>query len=633
MSGFFSKIDGFLAAGKLKRYKPLPPRLQIEFDPPKAKEKKKEKVVALSRTPQVLLDVECFWNYFLVKFTRVSDGAIFDFEQTDYLRLEHEKLKSFLMRHEIVTFNGNIYDILIVRLALTGANCEELKQATNEIIQEDLTPYKFEKRYKLPKMDIKHIDIIGLLPGVGISLKIYGGRLHCTKMQDLPYHEDDELTEDEMDNVNEYCGNDLEVTGLALDELLEQIELRRVMSKKYGLDLLSKSDAQIAEEVIKSELSKLKGVQLKRPDISELSFYYTAPDFIQFVNPDLLAALDIMENEPFEVGMNGKVKMPKALADLKIKIGTSTYKMGMGGLHSMEKRAFHLSDERYIIEDWDVDGYYPEIILRCGLYPKRLGKEFLEVYRTLVVERLKAKSLGDVIKSGSLKIVVNGSFGKLGSPYSVLYAPELMIQVTVTGQLSLLMLIDMMERAGIHIVSGNTDGIVIKCPRDKEAKMHSILKYWQKVTRFKMSQTKYAGIWSRDINNYIAIKYDGSVKMKGCFSPSGLSKNPENEICTLAMIEYLKHGTHFEETIRACKDVRKFVTVRAVGNGGAFKNDFHLGKAIRWYHAAGEKGCIVNGKGEKVPMTDGVKPIMDLSVGFPKDIDYEWYVNKCKELF
>src|SRR3546814_14028970 len=50
----------------------------------------------------------------------------------------------------------------------------------------------------------------------------------------------------------------------------------------------------------------------------------------------------------------------------------------------------------------------------------------------------------------SLKIVINGSFGKFGSKYSILYAPNFLTQTTLTGQLSILLLIEMLEMAGIH---------------------------------------------------------------------------------------------------------------------------------------------------------------------------------------
>src|SRR5665648_505827 len=123
----------------------------------------------------------------------------------------------------------------------------------------------------------------------------------------------------------------------------------------------------------------------------------------------------------------------------------------------MEKR----TKDFYLI-DKDCTSYYPSIILGLRLYPTHMGDCFLEVYETIVNKRLEAKRNKDKVVANALKITINGSFGKLGSKYSNLYAPDLLIQVTLTGQLALLMLIEMIEGIGISIVSGNTDGIVIK---------------------------------------------------------------------------------------------------------------------------------------------------------------------------
>jgi len=634
--------EGFFSSVELKKCIPLPPRPQVKFPLPEPK--KEVKASPVDQHSILFMDIECYINYFLVKFLRLSDGKFYSFERTEHQELDYDGIEQLLDDYEIVTFNGVKFDIPMLRLSLEGATCNELKRAANSLIVGGLTPYNFAKEYELPDFEVSHIDLIELLPGI-VSLKIYGGRLHCEKMQDLPIEENATLTDSDMDDIDLYCGNDLDVTKLIYKKLLPQIELRRSMSKRYKLDLLSKSDAQIAEEVLKSEITKTKGVKLERPEVVSGTFNYKAPHFINFTNPKLNAALKIVETEPFTIGSNGRITMPEELRKLKINIGRSTYQMGMGGLHSTEKKAFHISDDKFSIYDWDVASYYPAIILGCGLYPKNVGKEFLQVYRDIVNERLNAKRSGDKIKADSLKITINGTFGKLASPYSVLYAPELMVQVTVTGQLALLMLIDMMESRGFSVVSANTDGIVIKCPKGEERKMHSVINLWSKTTGFEMESAQYAGLYSRDVNNYIAIKTDGEVKYKGCFAPAGIAKNPENEICTIALVEYLKYGIPFEKTIRNCADITKFITVRSV-NGGAVKNGQYLGKAIRWYHnidSTVEKvtsritgdavGIRYKTNGNLVPMTEGVRPIMDLSVPFPQDVDYDWYIGKCRELF
>lgn len=235
------------------------------------------------------------------------------------------------------------------------------------------------------------------------------------------------------------------------------------------------------------------------------------------------------------------------------------------------------------------------------------------------------------VETESKKIQINGSFGKFGSPYSKLYSPTLLIQTTVTGQLSLLMLIEQLESEGIPVVSANTDGIVIKCPRDKIALMELIVLEWEVATGFETEATEYLALYSRDVNNYVAIKPDG-FKVKGVYAPAALQKNPTNEIVTKAVIEFLQKGIPVEQTIHGCTDITKFVSVRTV-KGGAVKDGAYLGKAVRWYYALGELGTInykVNGY--TVPRTEGAKPLMDLPEAFPDDVDLDWYIAEAQSI-
>jgi len=104
-----------------------------------------------------------------------------------------------------------------------------------------------------------------------------------------------------------------------------------------------------------------------------------------------------------------------------------------------------------------------------------MADHFQTIYQKILDDRLAAKNSGDSVTSNTIKIVLNGSFGKLGSKWSILYAPRLLLQVTLTGQLALLMLIEMIEDAGIPVVSANTDGIVIKCPANRKSELDNIV--------------------------------------------------------------------------------------------------------------------------------------------------------------
>lgn len=582
--------------------------------------------------PQAVFDIECYKNYFLVMFMRLSDNVPVAFERTETDELDTYQIEKIINKYEIIGFNSNSYDIPLLKLALKGASCRLLKHASDDLIENDIKPYKFTEKYELPETKIDTVDIIEICKGKA-SLKVYGGRLHCRKLQDLPIEPSAEIFPEDRKELQKYCYNDLTTTARLLEEVTPHLNLRREMGTEYGIDLRSKSDAQIAEAVIKSELERMTGVRVGKISVSNKEFWYDVPEFIVPYTNKLNKVLEILDKEAFIVNnVNGKIEMPKELADMKISIGSSVYQMGIGGLHSTEHSVYHLADKNTLLCDWDVASYYPSIILNCELFPRQLGRPFLDVYKKIVDERLEAKKLKNKVKADSLKITINGSFGKLGSPYSALYSPKLMIQVTVTGQLALLCLIDRLEAHGIPVVSGNTDGIVLKCPINKETKMKEIIKWWEELTGFVMERADYSALYSRDVNNYIAVKTDGKVKTKGCFSSSSIDKNPQNEICYIALIKYLTENVPFIETIKDCRDITKFVTVRNV-KGGAVKGRLYLGKAVRWYYARNINSTInYKSNGNTVPRTFGARPLMEITGLFPGDVDYSWYERECNDL-
>ncbi len=597
---------------------------------------------------KLVFDVECFGNYFLIAFMSITLEKVVFMELSHKTHLDIPKLTWVLQNFCVVGFNSRNYDMIITALAVKSCSTAQMKAATTSIIEHNKRGWEVLRHYKAKGLKIDHIDLIEVAP-LFASLKIYGGRMHTLKMQGLPFDPNAVLTDLQVDIVRWYCINDLQVTRELYQKVKLDITLRESMGVQYRQDLRSKSDAQIAEAVIGAEVVALNGCKAHRPVIEPgTSYHYQIPDFIRYSTPLMNGVLNIVRSTPFVVSEYGNVGLPQELKDLKITINQSTYRMGIGGLHSTEKKAAHFSTPEVMLKDVDVVSYYPWIILILELFPHQLGANFLQVYRDLVITRVAAKRAGDKRTANSLKIVVNGSFGKLGSKYSILYSPDLLIQVTITGQLSLLMLIERLELANIPVVSANTDGIVIKCPRDHEANMNAIVKQWEIDTGFETEEALYAALLSRDVNNYLAIKEPSTwkegavlrdkVKTKGIFVAAGLSKNPQNEICIDAILELLLDGIPLQDTIRECKNITKFLNVRTV-KGGAVKLDEngqfqgYLGKAIRWYYAQDERGEIVYAKsGNKVPKSDGARPLMDIPEQFPNDIDFEWYERESMKI-
>ncbi len=650
--------------------------------------------------PVAFYDTECFPNYWLLKF-RPRGQQAYSFRiyaGQHFGPVERERIAKLFDLFTTVSFNGNYYDVPMISATLAGYTVEQLKWLNDRIIVDKVKPWELG----LPEWKpADHIDIMEVAPGMG-SQKQYAGRIHYKTMRDLPYEPDHYLTSAEVPEVDTYCENDLSVLEALYDALAPQIEQREALSKRYGLDLRSKSDAQVAEAVLRRRCEQATGQRIYKPEIDwNLKFRYKVPPFIAYSMPQLQRALELVREAIFSLGPSGAVEMPKQLEGLEITINRSTYKMGIGGLHSQEKKLVAVSGPHNVIRMPDVASYYPNLILNSGEWPPAMGPTFLVEYGSIKDERLADKALqGKLKKAGDTsskeyaaarvgneggKIMINGTFGKTGSPYSVLFAPQMLIQTTITGQLSLLMLIEWHEAYGIPVISANTDGIVIDCPRDKLNVSEYLIEEWQRRTGLEMETDDYVALYARDVNNYFAIKTPDDVKRKGEYAKAGLAekKNPDVEICADAVAEFLAKGTPIAFTIAACRDITKFVTIQKVAGGAvkmwgegprkgarvmdmaatlqqhgwtkegrkwrkgdaltdattAYHSCFtpqtpeYLGKVVRWYYSTQAPGPIVYASnGNTVSLSYGSRPCMVLPETFPDDVDYAWYIAKAESM-
>ncbi len=648
------------------------------------------------KRPIAFYDTECFPNYWLLKFRprgsqaysfRLHTGQSFDNVTAGRIRLLFDAYCA-------VSFNGNYYDVPMMTAALSGYTAEQLKWLNDRIILEKAKPWELGLPEWKPS---DHIDVMEVAPGAG-SQNQYAGRIHYKTMQDLPYDPAHYLAEHEVIDVDIKCENDLGKLEAIFDALAPQIKMREKLGLRYGIDLRSKSDAQIAESVLKRRCEQATGQRIYKPEIDwNLKFRYKVPAFISYAMPQLQRALELVRQSIFQIGANGTVDMPPQLDGLEIVIGQSTYKMGIGGLHSQEKKLVAVSNATHQIRMPDVASYYPNLMLNSGEFPPALGPEFLNEFKDIKDTRLLAKSLAKKLKKGTVeyedastedgggKIMINGTFGKTGSPYSVLFAPTMLIQTTVTGQLSLLMLIEWHERYEIPVISANTDGIVINCPREKLHISEALIAEWEKRTGLEMETDDYLAIYARDVNNYFAIKNPDDIKRKGEYAKGGLveKKNPDVEICADAAAEFLAKGVPVEYTIASCRDITKFVTIQKVNGGGvkmwgegarknarvmdmvgtlqscgwikdgrkwrkgdsvtdattAYQSCFapqtpeYLGKVVRWYYSTQAPGPIVYASnGNTVSLSYGARPCMTLPDELPDDIDYAWYINNAESM-
>jgi hypothetical protein len=629
-------------------------------------------VTEMEKRPIAYMDLETYRNYFLCKFLLEDTNTFLEYTLLPEKPLNIIAILGVLARYTIVTFNGNNYDCPILSLALTGASNQQLKDANDMIITRNMKPWDFRDAYKveLPSY-ADHIDIMEVIPGVRISLKKYMGIAHCPTVQDLPIDPSSDISMLDRVRLTTYCGNDLRGTQTLFKIAIEKewIPLREHITETIGIDVRSKSDAQIAEAIMKARLGfKPAGRYVQ----SGYEFTYRMSSCVAFQTEQLQEVQRIVATSPFRVldkdqetgeidavtgtKLKSGIKMHADIAKIRVKLGNSVYKFGAGGLHSQEHGVYYVTDEQHVICDIDVGSFYPRIKITQRLFPEQCGPQELVIYEGVYNERMEAKRAKRKKEANSKKIVLNGAFGKLGSKYSkVFYAPEHLMQITISGQLYLLMLIEAFELNGIEVVSANTDGIVTRCHRLKIPLRNQLIKDWEVRTQMEMEFTDYKGIYLRDVNNYFAITTDGEIKRKGVFTkaevgsgPSG-SKAPHREISLDAAIAYVADGTPLEHTVYRCTDIRKFITVRDVKGGGVRylhtdterepfdphvpENMEVLGKVVRWVYRRDYTGSInYKTNGNKVADSTGAWPVMTLPDRLPDWIDYEYYIAHAREI-
>ncbi len=575
---------------------------------------------ALPHGRVLTFDIECYINYFLITFHDPLTGEFWEFEKfNDSTGMNLGAVLLIMTHNTLISFNGIGYDMPMTTPAiLDNATNAEMKFISDDIIVR-------KKKHKSAIVS-DHIDIAPVCP-LTAAMKMYGARSGFKALQELPLPPDTVLTFEQKEEIRKYCRKDVQLTWHLYKQVEEQIELRKELSAKYDIDMRSMSDPQIAEAIIAQYLSK-QGVKPKKRTKKVLPFAYRVPEWVSFETKEFQAALDNVKKARFVVDKDGYAVLPTELSEAFMFVNGRTYQFGIGGLHSQEENCITIAAEDEMFGEFDVGSMYPSIIIEQGLFPFHLSPVFLAVYSGIKDERMEAKGV-DPTKAQTYKIVLNGSYGKFGSKYSFLYSPELLIQTTITGQLSLLMLIERMHLAGGDVVSANTDGVNVKFKKDNADRIFAVQKWWEETTSYMLEFTQYDATFNRDVNNYIAIKTKGGIKGKGTYGEPSLSKNPQTPIVNTAIIELLSNGTPMEETIRACNDPFMFTSCQKVG-GGCNKDGEQIGELVRWYYSTSTETAIqCSSRNGKVPKTDGALPALDLPEGLWDDLDFDWYLKEA----
>jgi len=555
--------------------------------------------------------------------------------------------------HYFVGYNNLRFDAQVVEWIIRNHNgwheysalevCALIAQKAADIIHDanfDVFP-----EFKEEWLSFKQIDLFKVHhydnKNRRVSLKRLEFEMDLENIEEMPiHHSKTNMTDDEIELTIDYCRNDIYATyefylitiGETNHPLYKgnnQIELRQDIEAEFGIPCINYSDSKIGDEMIKkfycqekhipySELPK-KGYFRK-----EIRMRDCIADYVVFQTPELQSFLKRMKKNVF--GMQDDFKE-------SIEFYGNTYSFMKGGLHTENKPKIFEADAETKIIDWDVSSYYPAIIISNDRYPKHLGKEFLRGYKAMFDKRLELKPLAKTDKKikgivGALKLAVNSVYGKSSDMQNWIYDRQLTMFTTITGELSLMMLIEAYELSGIRIISANTDGVTIMVTNALMDKMHEINKWWMDLTTYELEDTNYKKIIFSTVNDYLAIKTDGEIKKKGDFlTDFELHKNKSARIVPIALEHYYVNDVPVATTIRNHTNIYDFA-LRQKASSNFHYEGTQAGKVtvynklIRYY---------VSKTGEKLMKIKN--PDCDTNAADASQVEAgEWVMHVCNKL-
>lgn len=324
----------------------------------------------------------------------------------------------------------------------------------------------------------------------------------------------------------------------------------------------------------------------------------------------------------------------KVAETLNVMIDGYRIDFGVGGIHASLSDKVVKETKLYMVRDADVSSMYPNIAIANRIYPEHLGETFCDIYKDMYIQRKSyAKNTPE---NAMLKLALNGTYGKSNDKYSVFYDPMFTMQITLNGQLSLLMLADrLLQIQGLKLVQLNTDGLTVAMLRDTEEEYNEVCKQWQVDVGLELEFVDYSKMWIRDVNNYYAVYTNGKVKRKGAYQYEGLGwhQNQSALVIQKAVEASMVHG----------KDIREFIENHAKVDIMDFMLRTKVDRSSRLVlEYTNEDGSTVDIEQQRIcryyPSKTGgklvkiMKPLEDGEEDRRLGIDTSWNIKTCNNM-
>lgn len=548
----------------------------------------------------IVYDIECFPNCFLFSMEMLFSNVRAVWEISDF-RDDRAYLFEFFRglaqnQTPMIGFNNLSYDYPMIHYLWQNpsATAQQLRARNDQIFssQNRFDQMIWASDRFAPQLDIfklHHLDNKAKSTG----LKTLQINLRSPNVVECSLGFERNLTQSEInDNAIPYNQHDVSETKKVVLQSMDAINFRVGLIEKFGVDVLNWNDAKIGEQTVikrlgddlcyeRTPFGKRKTRQTPRSqiDLGGIIFPYVKfdkPEFQRILTYLQQQVLRAEEIETFGQDQVSAIKTKGVFTDLKATVGGVDFFYGVGGIHGSVERKRVEANEEWLIRDIDVAALYPSIAIVNRLAPAHLGESFVQIYSELPKERKEwqVKKGKKCTEANGLKLASNGVYGKSNSVFSPFYDPQFTLTITVNGQLLLSMLIEkLLDVPTLQVLQANTDGVTYYIHKDYEPQAVSVCREWENLTKLVLEDANYSRMFLRDVNNYIAIGTDGSMKFKGAYwtpdpmnycesiataQPPAFHKNFSNVVSVRAAVAHMVHGVDIEQFIRFCTNPYDF---------------------------------------------------------------------------
>lgn len=579
----------------------------------------------------IIVDTEVFAHDNLVVFKD------YDTKQRTIYCNDNDGVHEYFDSHEGAIFVGaNIkhYDIFILKAMYNDFSPEEIKQLNDYIIEFGGNG----REYPPLRECFFNINIFDLFDDMqkGLGLKSIEAHLGMDiEETQVDFNLDRRLTQEEIELTIKYCSYDVDAT----EKLFEIRASYR--DNKLTLATMAGIAPEKALRMTNATLTaKYLSAQRKEFD-----------DEREYVYPDNL----LREYIPQGVFDYFNRIYDKSISDEKLfkakyesSIGDCSYTLGFGGIHGCLGKVILSSTEDEKLANDDVASYYPHLMTINGYCSRAIPNP--EDYEAMLERRMQAKRSGDKPTNNALKLVANTTYGAMLAMSNDLHDPKMGRSVCISGQLYLLELgYHLATIPSVSIVQMNTDGIMYRYGIADEDKVNAITEEWQKRTGFELERDYISKVVQKDVNNYIEIKSDDSIKVKGSYLARGIAPagafniNNNFTIVPKAVVDYFTKGIPVEETINACTDILEFQIVAKAGS--KYNEVYHYADGVkvkcqnvnRVYASPNHNDDTIykvhakTGASSKIPNLPRHCLIDNKNELTIDDIDKEWYIKKAQQ--